>query len=177
MRGGYRPGSGRPHGSKDKKPRYVTGKKSREAAARPRLDNEEKEKIKKMMAFDLKAKAAMYQDFLVKISQGKKLTLAEKRVMIKIGAELSGEAKEYTPAPKIEDTEPIDPLTYMLNIMRDPKADPEIRARMAIAAAPFVHQRVGEKKGKKDEKADRAKQAGAGKFAPSAPPVLKVVGK
>jgi hypothetical protein len=29
----------------------------------------------------------------------------------------------------------------MLRIMRDPAADPELRARMAAAAAPYVHPR------------------------------------
>jgi hypothetical protein len=48
---------------------------------------------------------------------------------------------------------------------------------MAIAAAPFVHARKGEAgTGKKDEKAERAKAAGEGRFRPSAPPTLKVVG-
>jgi phage terminase small subunit len=40
-----------------------------------------------------------------------------------------------------------------------------------------VHARKGEGAGKKDEKADAAKRAGSGKFAPGKPPVLKVVGK
>jgi hypothetical protein len=44
---------------------------------------------------------------------------------------------------------------------------------MAIAAAPFIHPRKGEGNAK-DEKSERAKAAGAGKFAPSKPP-LKVV--
>lgn len=67
-----------------------------------------------------------------------------------------------------------DPLTYMLDVMNSPGAEKERRDRMAIAAAPFVHSRKGEGKGKKEEKADRAKQAGAGKFAPSKPPLALV---
>ncbi len=71
--------------------------------------------------------------------------------------------------------ENLTPLEYMVKTMNDPKVDPEIRARLAIAAAPFVHEKKLDKKtGKKDENADRAKAAGAGRFAPSAPP-LKVV--
>ncbi len=34
------------------------------------------------------------------------------------------------------------PLEYMLSVMRDNAADPELRARMAVAAAPFVHARI-----------------------------------
>lgn len=66
------------------------------------------------------------------------------------------------------------PLQHMLDVMNDHSATPERRDRMAVAAAPFVHPRKGEGAGKKDEKADRAKQAGAGKFAAGAAP-LKLV--
>ena len=33
----------------------------------------------------------------------------------------------------------LTPLEYMLTVMRDETADPERRAQMAMAAAPFVH--------------------------------------
>jgi phage terminase small subunit len=36
------------------------------------------------------------------------------------------------------------PLDYMLSVMNDVDADVARRDRMAIAAAPFVHSRVGE---------------------------------
>ena len=65
------------------------------------------------------------------------------------------------------------PLDYMLKVMRDPNEDADRRARMAIAAAPFCHSRKGEGSGKED-KAERAKQASSGKFAPMKPP-LKLV--
>ena len=73
--------------------------------------------------------------------------------------------------------ENLEPLAYMLKVMNDPLADKERRDRMAVSAAPYMHSRKGEGAGKKDEKADRAKTAGAGRFAASAPPQLKVVGK
>lgn len=66
------------------------------------------------------------------------------------------------------------PLEYMIGVMNDPQADKDRRDRMAIAAAPFVHARKSDGVGKKDEKADRAKKAIEGKFAPCAPP-LKLV--
>jgi len=168
--GGYRPGAGRKTGAKDKQPR-----RSPRKAAPAKATGEEKERISKMLSFDLKAKTAMYQDFLVKISQGKKLTLDEKKVMIKLGAELSGEGKAgKKPQPSRERR---DPLTYMLDIMNDEEADPDLRFRAAATAAPFIHAKAGEGMGKKDARADRAGKAGAGKFAPGAPPQLKVVGK
>lgn len=63
-----------------------------------------------------------------------------------------------------------DPLQYMLDVMRDPDAGPDRRDRMAMAAAPYVHGKVGEK-GKKAQK-DEAAQAllGAGRFGATAPP-------
>lgn len=66
------------------------------------------------------------------------------------------------------------PLDYMLKIMRDPNTDEATRNRMAIAAAPFVHPRAGEAKGKKEEKADRAKAASSGKFAAGRAPLSVV---
>jgi len=72
------------------------------------------------------------------------------------------------------EAENLTPLDYMLKVMNDTKEDDGRRDRMAIAAAPFIHSRKGEGAGKKQEREDRAKAAGGGKFAPSAPP-LKVV--
>ncbi|HBA86038.1 MAG TPA: hypothetical protein DCZ95_18285 [Verrucomicrobia bacterium] len=84
----------------------------------------------------------------------------------KISADIIADAK----------AERLDPLTYMLNVMNDPSAEKERRDRMAMAAAPFVHARQADAgKGKKDEKNDKAKAAGSGRFAPSAPPQLKAV--
>lgn len=64
------------------------------------------------------------------------------------------------------------PLEYLLAVMNDPAVDQERRDRLAIAAAPFVHPRAGAA-GKKDERAERAKAVGTGKFAP--PPAPKLV--
>jgi len=72
-------------------------------------------------------------------------------------------------------SENLTPLEFMLKIMRDPQEDEDRRARMAIAAAPFCHARKGEGAGKKEEKADKAKQAGVGKFAAGRPPNIKLV--
>jgi len=71
--------------------------------------------------------------------------------------------------------ENLDPLAYMLKVMNDENADAARRDRMAVAAAPFIHSRKGDGLGKKEEKADKAKSAGAGRFAASKPPQLKVV--
>lgn len=66
-----------------------------------------------------------------------------------------------------------DPLAFMLSVMNDSQADPRLRLQAAIAAAQYKHVKKGEG-GKGDERKSKAKEAGAGKFAPSAPPKLVV---
>jgi len=68
--------------------------------------------------------------------------------------------------------ETLTPLAFMLQVMNDESEDPDMRARMAIAAAPYIHARAGE--GKKQDKTDKAKAAGKGKYAQGKPP-FKVV--
>ena len=67
------------------------------------------------------------------------------------------------------------PLQYMLDVMNDAVADERLRSQMAVAAAPYMHAKKGEG-GKKDEQADKAKQAAGGRFKPAAPP-LKLVAR
>ena len=57
----------------------------------------------------------------------------------------------------------LSPLDYMLTVMNDEGADAARRDRMAIAAAPFVHARPGDKpQGKKEAAQEAAQTAGAG---------------
>ncbi len=66
-----------------------------------------------------------------------------------------------------------DPKQFLLNVMNDDLADPRLRMDAAKALLPFVHQKLGEG-GKKDERLNSAKRAGAGKFS-AAPPPLRLV--
>ena len=70
--------------------------------------------------------------------------------------------------------ENLTPLEYMLRVMNDPKETDARRAWAAQAAAPYIHPRAGEGKGKKDEAAEKAAKAASGKFAPGKPP-LRIV--
>lgn len=169
--GGYRPGAGRKKGSKDKQPRKAKPGKTKGKTSKTKLDPE-KQKIKELLSFDLKAKAKFYNEFLSRVSKGEKLTIAEKKMMGQLAAELSegltdGEKQEAA-------AENLTPLDYMLKVMNNPAAESDRRDRMAIAAAPFVHPRKGEGTGKKEEKGERAKAAGSGKFAAGQAP-LKVI--
>lgn len=67
----------------------------------------------------------------------------------------------------------VAPLDYMLNVVNDDKAEPKRRDRMAIAAAQYMHAKVGET-GKKKARDDAAKKA-SGKFAPPTAPRLASV--
>ena len=164
MRGGYRPGAGRKPGSKDKKPRHQSEQHNEQ--------REEAAKIRKMLTFNVKAKAKFYQEFLTRVSRGDVLSISEKKMMDKIAVELSA---DLTDDEKVEAIiENLTPLDYMLKVMNDPKEDKELRARMAQAAAPYMHPRKGEGIGKKEDKQDRAKAAGEGKFQAGRAP-LKVI--
>ena len=90
-----------------------------------------------------------------KKTEAEKAKEAEKR--IKEAAEMTG----------------ISPLEYMLRIMRDPEIEPNRRDRMALAAASFMHNRVGET-GKKVSKEEKAREVGQGKFSPSRAPLRAV---
>lgn len=162
MRGGYRPGTGRPKGAKDKKPRKVDGKEKK--TPKP----SEREQIKQILALGHKAKAKMYQEFLLRISKNEKLSIAEKRLMDKIGSELESEMKE-TEKPDL-DKKDIDASEFLRGVWNDEHIEISLRIR----AAEIVFRGDGEKKGKKDEKADKAKNAGAGKFAAGCPPLALV---
>lgn len=79
--------------------------------------------------------------------------------------------------PRGTDGEPIpderEPLDYMLDVMRDPEVDAGRRDRMAVAAAPYLHAKLGET-GKKQSKDEAASEVAKGKFAPAPGPRLAV---
>jgi len=68
-----------------------------------------------------------------------------------------------------------DPVEFLTKVMNEPAADLRLRIDAAKAMLPFKHKKLGEG-GKKDEDANKAKQAGAGKFAAAAPPKLVAAG-
>lgn len=175
MRGGYRPGAGRKTGSLQKKP-LKSGKRAEKPEKAPivRINPADREKIRELLAVDLDArdKAKRYGELLGVIAKGGSLKPAEKKEMAALKSELETGLTEAE--KEAAGKENVDPLTYMLAVMNDQTAEKERRDRMAIAAAPFVHARKAEGVGKKDEKADRAKSAGQGRFAPGTAP-LKLV--
>ena len=68
----------------------------------------------------------------------------------------------------------LSPLEYMLAVMRDDGEEDARRDRMAMAAAPYLHQRAAEL-GKKDAAKEAAEAVAGGKFRARAAPKLRVV--
>lgn len=66
-----------------------------------------------------------------------------------------------------------DPKAFLLAAMNDHETEKKLRVDAAKALMPFMHQRKGET-GKKTERENAAKVAGAGRFG-SSPPPLKAV--
>jgi len=166
-RGGYRVGGGRPKGIVETRPRR---------RKKPAGDSDQA-KIRQTLSVGIKAKAKLYQEFLRRIGRNENLTLTEKKLMLKLGDELAAEIGEKPPE-SVETGEKLKPLAFMLRVMNDATEPRDRRDRMAIAAAPYVHPRKGEVgTGKKEDKMDRARTAGAGKFRASPSPSIKLVKK
>lgn len=68
-----------------------------------------------------------------------------------------------------------DPLEFLLLVQNNPAVDPRLRVRAAIAAAQYLHTKTHDG-GKKEAKDETAKKVASGRFAPKAPPSLKIVG-
>lgn len=81
-------------------------------------------------------------------------------------------AVEITPIEPIANAE-ITPLEFLLQVMRSPHIDDKTRLEAAKTAAQYCHLKKGDG-GIKDEKAEKAKKAGMGKFAAAATPLRMV---
>ena len=77
----------------------------------------------------------------------------------KTGLRTEGEAGVAEDVALAADRSRMTPLEYMLAVVRNPRADPSRRDKMAIAAAPFCHPRTAEI-GKKVRQAEAARKAG-----------------
>lgn len=108
-------------------------------------------------------------------SKGKKAS-ATKADAKKTKAKAPSRVAVVPPAPPVDDVldgevlpANMTPLEYMLDVMNNRKADPNRRDRMAVAAAPFVHGKMGEH-GKKAAKDAAAAAVGGGSRFSAAPP-------
>ena len=68
-----------------------------------------------------------------------------------------------TGKPSVPTAPAPDPLSYMLSVMNDIRADPARRDRMAIAAAPYLHPKIAENRlGKRQLELEAARHAAEG---------------
>lgn len=91
----------------------------------------------------------------------------------KVVAQGAGASQPTPPPPVVEINTEASPLDFMLAVMRNPGVDDKLRLEAAKAAAVYIHTKKADA-GVKDEKAERAKKAGAGKFAAAAAPLRMV---
>ena len=68
-----------------------------------------------------------------------------------------------------------DPLVWLLALMNEPRAKVFDRRNAAQTAVPYIHGKKAEA-GKKEQKAEAAKEAGKGKYSQSKPPLTVVKG-
>lgn len=92
------------------------------------------------------------------------------------GGARPGAGRKPKPVSPIEVPAAPDPLTFLLSVMNNTKAAPELRVKAATTAAQYVHVRRSDG-GKKDDDADKAKKAAAGKFSASPAPLKLVTRK
>ena len=93
-------------------------------------------------------------------------------VAVTLESQPHGERAKSKPVP----IKACDMLTLLQDVALGRTDATPLQVRAAIAAVQYTHVKKGDG-GKKDEQAERAKKAGAGIFAPTAPPKLSVVKK
>lgn len=89
------------------------------------------------------------------------------------GGSRPGAGRKPTPKPEIVPIPERDMLTLLQDIALGRVEASAGQIRAAVAAVQYTHVKKGDG-GKKDEQADKAKKAGAGKFASATPPKLVV---
>lgn len=152
-RGGFRPGAGRKKG---------TGKKQKADA--------------KNLPFLAKAEeiAAFYAGLMEKARSGQKMTPDDRQQLNALLQDMTliHGGLEVAPAEQADETK--DAKEYLEKLLAMNGLDKKTKIQVANILLPFQHQRIGEGKGKKEEKDERAKRAGAGRFAPGKPPLALV---
>ena len=152
-RGGFRPGAGRKKGTK-------------------------KEVKTDVKSLPLLAKAeefaVFYAGLMEKARSGKKMTEDDRQQMNALAMEMARIHSGGEVAPVTEADETRDAKEYLEKLLMMNGLDKKTKIQVANILLPFQHQRIGEGKGKKEEKDERAKRAGAGRFAPGKPPIALV---
>ena len=150
-RGGYRPGAGRKKGS---------GKKA-EVKSLPLLAKAEEI-------------AAFYAGLMEKARSGQKITPDDRKQLNALLQDMTLIHGGVEVAPTEQSDETKDAKEYLEKLLVSSAIDKKTKIQVANILLPFQHPRLGEGKGKKEDKEDRAKRAAAGKFAAGKPPIALV---
>ena len=186
MKGGYRPGGGRPKGALDKKPRkkYPISRAKLDLEAAQLLESQriaqveadqaaQVEQIHSLLTIGQQAKRKFVHDYLFRVAnkdgQQKPLSVTEMRHMNQLNAELE-EAAEKLKSPSTPELSSLEAGAYLYRVWNDPTIDLSLRIR----AAEIVIRIDGEKKGKKDLEMEKAVEALKGKFAAGRSPLALV---
>lgn len=149
-RGGFRPGAGRKKGS---------GKKA-EVKSLPLLAKAEEI-------------AAFYAGLMEKARSGQKMTPDDRKQLNALLQDMTLIHGGLEVAPVTEADATKDAKEYLEKLLVS-NIDKKTKIQVANILLPFQHPRLGEGKGKKEDKEDRAKRAAAGKFAAGKPPISLV---
>ena len=150
-RGGFRPGAGRKKGS---------GKKA-EVKSLPLLAKAEEI-------------AAFYAGLMEKARSGQKITPDDRKQLNALLQDMTLIHGGVEVAPTEQSDETKDAKEYLEKLLVSSAIDKKTKIQVANILLPFQHPRLGEGKGKKEDKEDRAKRAAAGKFAAGKPPIALV---
>lgn len=148
----------------DKKRRFVdallSGASNREAAIAAGYSEK--------TASQAGSKLAKDEDVLTEIGRRlkqKQSTSAE----VKPGRKVKGEPVEEEVGADVELTHTDDPRVFLTELMNADGADMRMRLEAAKTLMPYSHGKVADQ-GKKDQKAEAAKEAGKGKYSQGKPP-------
>ena len=150
-RGGFRPGAGRKKGS---------GKKA-EVKSLPLLAKAEEI-------------AAFYAGLMEKARSGQKITPDDRKQLNALLQDMTLIHGGGDVAPVTEADETKDAKEYLEKLLVSSAIDKKTKIQVANILLPFQHPRLGEGKGKKEDKEDRAKRASQGKCAAGKPPIALV---
>lgn len=152
----------------DKKRRFVdallSGKTNREAA----IAAEYSEKT----ASQAGSKLAKDADVLAEVGRRLKQKKASGSE-VKPGPKVKPESPSVDEAAEVELSTTDDPREFLTELMNADGADLRMRLEAAKTLMPYVHGKVADQ-GKKDQRAEAAKQAGKGRYAQGKPPLSVV---
>lgn len=94
-------------------------------------------------------------------------------VEVKASRKVKGDQPDQGEAGDVELTHTEDPRAFLTELMNADQADLRMRLEAAKTLMPYVHGKVADQ-GKKEERANAAKEAGKGRYSQGKPPLTVV---